>query len=362
MMWAVLGVVYGAVTLYHLCRLGADIASVIRLIRAYPRCRYGGGWVVCIDREVSTSSFFRYIFLSTGDQHSPLRETILRHEREHGRQGHSFDWLFVQLLGVVFWFHPLMRWWKKSVAENHEYLADAFAARNTGTGAYAKLLLAAATPRNDLSSLHYFSFGQLKSRIIMLHQPRSKAPLRMRFLLVLPLAASLLLLNGCEKPLEPLAEVPVSPAPAAHLKKASGLYGRWVIGNTTIINEDDGKRHRGLSPGAGAPATCFSELILQADGQFRMRNPQTGKELSGNWRSDPSGVSVYLTYYDASPAKNSNGKALFFKDGTPYKGLLPSVIHLDVTALSTKGFEAWQHYGEDETYSAASIGYQYKKQ
>jgi hypothetical protein len=362
LIWAILGIVYGTITLYRLYRLGADIYSVIRLIRTHPRYRHWDSWVVCIGREVSTSSFFRYIFLSTGDQHSPLRETILRHEWEHGRQGHSIDWLFVQLLSAIFWFHPLMHWWKKAVAENHEYLADAFAAQHTGTGAYAKLLLAAATPQNDLSPLHYFSFGQLKSRIIMLHQPRSKAPLRMRFLLVLPLATALLLLNGCEKPLQPLSEVPISPSPGAHLKKASGLIGRWVSTNITVINEDDGKRHRALSPDAGAPATCFSELVLQPDGQFRMSDTQTGRELSGNWRSDPFGVSVYLTYYDAASKGNTDKKTVFFRDGTPYKGLLPSVIHLDITSLDANQLEAWQHCAADKIYSAASIQYQYKKQ
>jgi hypothetical protein len=357
------------VALYFLCRLGADICAVIRLIGAYPRYRYQDSWVVCIDREVSASSFFGYIFLSQGEQNSPLLETILRHEREHGRQGHSFDWLFVQLLSALFWFHPLMRWWKKAVAENHEYLADAFAAQNTGANAYAKLLLATVTPKNDLSPLQYFSFGQLKSRIIMLHQPRSKAPLRMCFLLALPLAAGLLLLNSCEKPLEPLAEArgtlmeaPVSPSPAGHLKKASGLIGRWVSTNATVINEDDGKRHRGLSPDAGAPAICFSELIIQAGGQFRMKDRPTGRELSGNWRSDPFGVSVYLSYFDATSEETTTGKPVFLRDGTPHTGPLPSVIHLSVTSLDAKGFEAWQHYGADETYSAASVQYQYKKQ
>jgi hypothetical protein len=364
LIWAALGVVYGAVTLYRLCRLGADIYAVIRLIRAYPRYRYHDGWVVCIDWEVAASSFFRFIFLSKGDQHSPLRETILRHEREHGRQGHSFDWLFVQLLGAIFWFHPLVGWWKKAVAENHEYLADAYAAQNTGANAYAKLLLAAATPKNDLSPLQYFSFGQLQSRTIMLHQPRSKAPLRMRFLLILPLATGLLLLNGCEKPLEPVSQAPFSLSPAVHLKKASGLIGRWVSTNTTVVNENhvkQRKQHRGLTRDAGAPATCFSELVLQADGQFRMSDTQTGRELAGNWRSDPFGVSVYLIYSDASSAENTKQKSMFLKDGTAYKGLQPSVIHLDVTSLDANQLEAWQHYPADETYSAASIQYRYKK-
>jgi hypothetical protein len=254
-----------------------------------------------------------------------------------------------------------MRWWKKAVSENHEYLADAFAAQSTGPSAYAKLLLTAVTSKNDLSPLQYFSFGQLKSRIIMLHQPRSKAPLRMRFLLVLPLATGLLLLNSCEKPLEPLVEVPLSSSPAAPFRKASGLIGRWVSTNTTIINEEDGKRHRGLSRDAGAPATCFSQLILQADGKFRMQDSQTGKQLSGNWRSDSFGVSVYLTYYDASSAESKTQQPVSSTAATPVTALRPSVIHLNITSLDANQLEAWQHYAADNTYSTASIQYQYKK-
>jgi hypothetical protein len=93
-----------------------------------------------------------------------------------------------------------------------------------------------------------------------------------------------------------------------------------------------------------------------------MSDTQTGRELSGNWRSDPFGVSVYLTYYDAASKGNTDKKTVFFRDGTPYKGLLPSVIHLDITSLDANQLEAWQHCAADKIYSAASIQYQYKKQ
>ncbi|MDJ1498286.1 M56 family metallopeptidase [Cytophagaceae bacterium DM2B3-1] len=193
--------VYGAIAFYHVYKLSVDVYSVLRLIGKYPRFRYDQSWIIYTDELLGTCSFFTYIFIGKADQNSSPLKPILAHEQVHTQHGHSFDWLFIQLLGALFWFHPCIRWWKQALKDNHEYIADSYASKHSDTSTYATLLLSVASRKNNLSTLHYFSYGQLKSRIIMLHQPNSNTVLRVRFLLTFPLVFILLLFSSCTKQL-----------------------------------------------------------------------------------------------------------------------------------------------------------------
>ncbi len=73
-----------------------------------------------------TASFFRYLFW---DNTQPLtvEEThqMMRHEETHIRQGHSYDVLYMTILKIVAWFHPLVYLYGRALTQTHEYQADA---------------------------------------------------------------------------------------------------------------------------------------------------------------------------------------------------------------------------------------------
>jgi beta-lactamase regulating signal transducer with metallopeptidase domain len=76
-------------------------------------------------------SFFPYVVIPKKTFESGDYLEILAHEKAHIRQGHTFDLLFSELLIVFLWFNPFIWLIKRSMALNHEYLADKFSLRSS---------------------------------------------------------------------------------------------------------------------------------------------------------------------------------------------------------------------------------------
>lgn len=328
----ILWVIYVAVAGFHLFKLVADIYSVTRLIRKYPARKVGNAFIVMVDDEVQTSSFLHYIFLSRRQtDHASLRICVA-HELVHCRQRHTADWLLVRVLSALFWFNPLMRFWRESVAMNHEFIADAHAAGQAGTFRYTHLLVDMASSA-QISALQYFSYGQIKSRIMMLHQTPTKAAHRLRFLAVVPLATLMLLFISCEKALDQQAAL------TQYLDK--NLVGIWENMNRITVNDNDGKTPRDFPERSGDVKVCLSKLELRADGHFEMHDDSNTAHLTGTWKNNSLGNEVKL-YCD-----NQNAR--------------PSLIELQIEQSETGEIGAWQHYAADEVLSAGHVFYEYKK-
>ncbi|MEM6802521.1 MAG: peptidoglycan DD-metalloendopeptidase family protein [Bacteroidota bacterium] len=115
-----------------------------------------------------TFSAFNFIFvgreleiLSKSEQ-----EVVLSHERIHAKEWHSVDLLLVDLLRVIFWFHPLKNIVKRDIQELHEYIADDKVAKDRH--AYSRLILSLHTSTNLRLPIHAFAYSPLKQRIHML--------------------------------------------------------------------------------------------------------------------------------------------------------------------------------------------------
>ncbi len=140
-------------------------------------------------------SFFQLIFVPADFQEDdPDMQAMLAHERAHARDGHTIDVLFAELLCIAFWFLPLTHWYRRSLREVHEYLADASAAGRTNRRQYGLLLLQQAQTPQTVSFVHHFYQSPLKQRLIMLTK-KSSAPVRgLQYGLLLPMLALLLML------------------------------------------------------------------------------------------------------------------------------------------------------------------------
>lgn len=72
----------------------------------------------------------------------PERATVDLHEDIHVKQLHTIDVLFFEILAIITWFNPVIYFYKKSIKNIHEYLADEAAAKFQGDKeTYALLLL-----------------------------------------------------------------------------------------------------------------------------------------------------------------------------------------------------------------------------
>jgi len=128
----------------------------------------------------------------------PEFSTINSHEEIHVRQLHSLDVIFFEVLGIITWFNPIIYFYKHSIKNIHEYLADEAAAKFQGDKEqYALLLLSSAfgvTPSNLTNS--FFNKSLIKKRIYMLHKQRSKKTAVLKYGLFLPLFAVALVMSS----------------------------------------------------------------------------------------------------------------------------------------------------------------------
>lgn len=352
--------VYWLVVSYHCLKLVMDVASVVRLAHRNPRQRSGRICIVWVPDTVPTSSFFRYIFLNKNQCQGETMAVAISHEQVHSEQWHTIDWLLIRFVSALFWFNPLMPYWRSAIAMNHEYIADSQSVKTCDSFRYAHLLVSLAAQPGLISTLHYFSYGQLKSRITMLHQLRSQAIHRMRFLLVVPLMGLMLVMASCGESLKTGLVTPSILPKGAYL--FNGLIGTWTNVNRTMINASDGKAPRDFPERAGDVRTCPSKLVLGADGRFQMVDERTGQDWAGTWQSDQFGISVQLHYFENPSTEDIFPPVLYNRDGSVVKGPFPHTIRLDVTSLKGNKFQAWQSCPSSDPISRGTIYYEYQKQ
>ncbi|WP_162558700.1 M56 family metallopeptidase [Robertkochia solimangrovi] len=178
--------IYVGGLLFFGIRFLIQLLSLYRLSRQCKRS-IDRNFVLLTHKHIETPfSFFRYILINPDLYDENEFHTIMEHEKIHVRQWHSLDIIFMHLLTIVLWFNPFTWLYRKSVAQNLEFLADKGASEITESSkAYQYILLKQHTNHNQLSIINPFFNSLIKKRIVMLHQNPSKK--RDLFKLVLPL-------------------------------------------------------------------------------------------------------------------------------------------------------------------------------
>jgi TonB family protein len=131
-------------------------------------------------------SFLGKIFI---DNHLEQKSVIFRHEDIHVKQKHFLDLIFFEMLQIVFWFNPIIYFYKKSITIIHEFLADEEASKIAQDKvAYASLLLSKqfSIQPATIFTQYFFNHSTLKSRIIMLSKNPSKKTALLKFGLLAP--------------------------------------------------------------------------------------------------------------------------------------------------------------------------------
>jgi hypothetical protein len=131
-------------------------------------------------------SFFNYIFINKKTAESIDFQNIMRHEKAHVKQGHSYDIVFIELLGIAFWCSPILYLFKRSLRNVHEYLADAAVLRATSKRQYGTLLIQQSQSGFALALANPF-FSQLKKRLIMMTRNPSKRRALIKYTLAFPI-------------------------------------------------------------------------------------------------------------------------------------------------------------------------------
>ncbi|GAB2585546.1 M56 family metallopeptidase [Spirosoma areae] len=190
---------YGIGVVLMLVRLGLNLWAVHKLIQRGTSERNVNYTLIRLpDDRAPSFSFGRCLVLNQTDGRTEP-DALIRHEEAHIRQGHTADVLFLEIAQAIFWFNPVLIFYKRAVQEVHEFLADrAVCSRASTPPAYVHQLVAYAlnvTPAELITP--FVSKSTLKQRIVMLQKPQTHRRALLRYALALPLATLLVM---CTQP------------------------------------------------------------------------------------------------------------------------------------------------------------------
>lgn len=214
--------IYCAGIIFCLGKLGYNLLSVQKLIK-----------------NAKSGSAFSFFSKKVVDQDLPLMAVIDVHEEAHIKQWHTADILFFEIIGVFTWINPIIYFYKKSIKNIHEFLADEHAAAFQGDKAeYAMLILSQSfgISPNRLTN-GFFDQSLIKKRIFMLQKERSKKIAILKYGFFIPLFAILIIFSSAtvrkneklisitnqiplDKPIEMVQEI-IIPEPAFAPEKLS---------------------------------------------------------------------------------------------------------------------------------------------
>lgn len=244
--------------------------------------------ILLSDNQTGSFSFLKWLVLNRYDyENNP--DPILRHEMVHIRQCHSLDILLIEILKVAFWFNPVIWFYKISLQEVHEFLADEAAPNRDH---YARFLVsyALAVPVTLLTN-HFFNSSTLKSRIKMIYKNRNSRWLLGKYLMIVPVLLFALLMTAAREKLTTSEEVQNTSVPK--LNKDIEITDNSAVPESipAIVKSDTGKvkiniegdilRESGLGI---AEVNIFDperdiSVTTDALGHFKMTNVDVGRVL-----------------------------------------------------------------------------------
>lgn len=180
--------IYVAGVIIQLTRFLKGIVEIFILYRGGEKTKMTGLTLVLSGKPHLPFSFFKTLFLYKlhGIEQNDL-EKIIRHETAHAKQWHSIDVLLIEVVGALLWLNPMVYFYRKSLREIHEYLADAAVLQSAPVRTYGKLLLTQSQSGLQLALTNQFFQSQLKNRIKMMTRRRSSNWAGLKYLAIIPI-------------------------------------------------------------------------------------------------------------------------------------------------------------------------------
>ncbi|KOY50980.1 M56 family metallopeptidase [Polaribacter dokdonensis] len=177
--------------------------GIITLIKKHKAQKMANVNLIVIPAETKAFSFFNYIFLGEKIKESN-RANIIQHELVHSNQKHTYDLLLFEILKIVMWFNPMIYFFQKRITLVHEYISDAVVAKTETKETYINNLLSNFFQVENIAFINQFYKPSLiKKRIIMMKKKQSKKMNQLKYLLLIPVLASMLFYSSCAtKPLK----------------------------------------------------------------------------------------------------------------------------------------------------------------
>jgi len=182
------------------------LIKILKLKRSSHKKAFEGIIVCKAPQENQAFSFFTTVFLNE-KVFSDLKnnKVIWLHEKAHVKQSHSFDVLLVELMKIIFWFHPLVYLYRKNIKMNHEYLADEEVLKEIDNVKDYQHKLIDHIEQTNILLASTFNYKLTQKRIIMMTIKTKKQTKLAAKLFSLFAVAGILTIVGCSQ--EEVSEV-----------------------------------------------------------------------------------------------------------------------------------------------------------
>ena len=138
-------------------------------------------------------SFFRFVFLSRSDFENENSHLILIHEQAHLRCLHSLDLVFLEILQIIFWMNPVIIIYRRALRLQHEFQVDKIVLQETNDYPGYLFSLAKVVSNGLYAGIRNgFYCSTLKKRIHMIGYKTSGRMAALRYLLILPIAFTMI--------------------------------------------------------------------------------------------------------------------------------------------------------------------------
>ena len=196
-------IIYFTIAVSGLIRLSVQLVRIIIAINQSEE-RMINGHKVLSSRLMHASSFFHYIFIDLRNNKDESISHILNHEVIHKNENHSIDRILTELAVLICWFNPFVWLYRRSVIENHEYLADSGVI--TGGANIYKYQMSILNQYIESASITNQFSSHIKKRIKMLNTSH-KFGGKWKIAMLLPVAMLAFFLISCTEQKEDLADI-----------------------------------------------------------------------------------------------------------------------------------------------------------
>ncbi len=175
------------------------LLKIINFIKKYGVQKISEFSLILIPNETKAFSFFNYIFLGD-DIKETNRDKIIQHEIVHSQQKHSLDLLLFEFLKIVMWFNPMIYVYQKRITLVHEYISDAVVSKSETKESYINNLLSNFFQIENIMFINQFYKPTfIKKRITMMTKKQSKKMNQLKYLVLIPVLASMLFYTSCSE-------------------------------------------------------------------------------------------------------------------------------------------------------------------
>ena len=188
-MFSILLTIYVTITTLLLFRFIVNLRKIFSKALTHQTIPYKNSKIVLISEDLTPHSFLNYLFIQN-NQYENIENEILIHEYAHIQQKHSYDILLIEILQAIFWFNPVLLFYRKAIQLNHEYLADEAVLNTTeNISNYQYLLIDKANKNKTYNLTSQFNYSITKKRLLMMTKNKSFRNTLCRQIAILPVLA-----------------------------------------------------------------------------------------------------------------------------------------------------------------------------